>query len=193
MNKQKLATAGCIVLSIVFSLSIVLFTHFKAFLPHVNNIYEKILYYPEDLYVEYEKEAVRMIAKQEYTSDKYPVKTDFNIENGKIILTMKIGNYDEHYQHSTYMTVTVKNLGTDEQETIFERNKKSAEDAYNRAENYKNWMTIYTTVFVLIFIIITVFFIQSSIKKHFRRVFITMLFIIAFMAIIDTIYILATL
>lgn len=73
MNKQKLATAGCIVLSIVFSLSFGLFIHFQVFLPGANNVYEKTLYYSEDLYEEYYKEAVRMIDNKEY-SCKYPVK-----------------------------------------------------------------------------------------------------------------------
>lgn len=183
MNKQKLITAGCIVLSIVFSLSVGLFIHFKAFLPGVNNVYEKTLYYSEDLYEEYYKEAVRMIANKEY-SCKYPVKTTIYSENDRTTLIIEIGDYDDGYRYSDYMTATVKNLGTDEQEMAFERSRKSAEEAYELAENYRNMMNIFTVCFVLMLIAFTAYLVINSIKRHYFKVFAPMIVISACVVIV---------
>ena len=90
MNRQKLATIGCIILPIVFSVSFGLFIHFKAFMPTVSDNYEKTLYYPEALYKEYQKEAEGMIARHEYTC-QYPAQTKFYSEDSQITLVIEIG------------------------------------------------------------------------------------------------------
>ena len=136
MNRQKLATIGCIILSIVFSVSFGLFIHFKAFMPTVSDNYEKTLYYPEALYKEYQKEAEGMIARHEYTC-QYPAQTTFYSEDSRTTLVIEIGEYDERKVYSDYITATVKNFGTNEQEVTFERSRKSAEEAYENAERYR--------------------------------------------------------
>lgn len=122
MNRQKLATIGCIILSIVFSVSFGLFIHFKAFMPTVSDVYEKSLYYPEDLYKEYQEEAERMIVSHEYTC-QYPAKTTIYSENGRTTLIIEVGDYDEGFRYSNCVTATVKNFGTNEQEVTFERSR----------------------------------------------------------------------
>lgn len=183
MNKQKLATASCIVLSIVFSLSLGLLIHFKAFSPTVYDVYEKKLYYPEDLYEEYQKEAEEMIARHEYTC-QYPTKTTFYFENSRTTLVIQIGEYDKGFAYSNYITATVKNFGTNEQEVTFERSRRNAEEAYEEAEKYKNTMSIFTAIFVLILVIFTVYLIVNSIKKRYRKVLIPMIFIVACIAMV---------
>ena len=183
MNRQKLATIGCIILSIVFSVSFGLFIHFKAFMPNVSNVYEKLLYYPEDLYKEYQEEAERMIASHEYTC-QYPVKTAIYSENGRTTLIIEVGQYDEGLRHSNYLTATVKNFETNEQEVTFERSRKSAEDAYESAERYRTLMSIFTLVFILILIVFTAYLIKNSLKRLYRKVLTPILLIVAGIVII---------
>ena len=137
MNRQKLATIGCIILSIVFSVSFGLFIHFKAFMPTVSNVYEKSLYYSED---------------------------------GRTNLIIEVGDYDEGFRYSNYVTATVKNFGTNEQEVTFERSRKSAEEAYENAERYRTLMGIFTLVFIFILIIFTAYLIKNSIKRRYSKV-----------------------
>lgn len=183
MSRQKLATAGCIVLSIVFTLLLGLFIHFKAFYPGVSSVYEKCLYYPEDLYEEYKKEAERMIVRHEYTC-QYPAKTTFESEDNRTTLVIQIGEYDKGFIYCNYITATVKNFGTNEQEVTFERSRKSAEDAYEDAERYRTTMSIFTLVFIGILIIFTAYLIKNSIKRCYRKVFTPMLFIVGTIAMI---------
>ena len=178
MNRQKLATIGCIILSIVFSVLLGLFIHFKVFLPTVLEVYEKTLDYPEALFEEYQKEAEGMIARHEYTC-QYPTKTTFYSEDGHTTLVIKIGEYDDGKVYSNYITATIKNFGTDEQEVTFERSRKSVEEAYEGAENYRNGMRILTTIFVLILVAFTVYLIKNSMKRCYSEVFTPMLFIVA--------------
>ncbi|MDE5830596.1 MAG: hypothetical protein K2H53_02735 [Clostridia bacterium] len=182
MNRQKLATIGCIILSIVFSVLLGLFIHFKAFLPTVLEVYEKSLYYPEALYEEYQKEAEGMIDRHEYTC-KYPAKTTFYSEDGRTTLVIEIGEYDKGFSYSNYITATIKNFGTNEQEVTFERSRKSAEEAYEGAENYRNGMRILTAIFVLILVAFTVYLIKNSIKRRYSKVFTPMLFIVALIVV----------
>lgn len=169
MNRQKLATIGCIILSIVFSVSFGLFIHFKAFMPTVSANYEKTLHYPEALYKEYQKEAEGMIARHEYTC-QYPAQTTFYSEDSRTTLVIEIGEYDEGKIYSDYITATVKNFGTNEQEVTFERSRKSAEEAYESAERYRTLMGIFTLVFIFILIIFTAYLIKNSIKRCYSKV-----------------------
>lgn len=182
MNRQKLVTIGCIMLSIAFSVSLGLFIHFKVFIPNVSNVYEKTLYYPEDLYKEYQKEAERMISSHEYTC-QYPVETTTYSENGRITLVIEIGEYDEDFIYSNYLTATVKNFGTNEQEITFERSRKSAEEVYESAERYRTLMCMFTLVRIFILIIFTAYLIKNSIKRHYLKVLIPILLIVAFFCI----------
>ena len=184
MNKQKLATASCIVLSIVFSLSLGLLIYFKAVSPTVYDVYEKILYYPEDLYEEYQKVAEGMIARHEYTC-QYHAKTTVYSENSRTTLVIQIGEYDKESVYSNYITATVKNFGTNEQEVTFERSRRNAEEAYEDAEKYRNTMSIVTAIVVLILVIFTaVYLIVNSIMKRYRKVLIPIIFIVACIAMI---------
>lgn len=188
MNRQKLATIGCIILSIVFSVSIGLFIHFKLYMPTVSDVYEKSLYYPEDLYKEYQEEAEKMIFNHEYTC-QYPVKTTFYSKNGRTTLIIKVGEYNEGDKGSGrahYLTATVKNFGTNEQEITFERNIKSAEDAYKIAERYRILTSIFTLVFIGILIIFTADLIKKSIKGLYKKVLIYMLYILVCIVMINT-------
>ena len=186
MNWQKLATIGCIILSIVFSVSLGLFIHFKVFMPIVSNVYEQALYYPETLYTKYQEEAERMIARHEYTC-KYPSKTTFYSENGRTTLIIKIGEYEDVFIYSNYLTATVKNFGTNNQEVTFERSIKSAEEAYESAERYRTSMSNNTLVFIFILIIITTYLIRSSIKRRYSNVLTVILIIVALTAIMISI------
>ena len=85
------------------------FIHFKAFMPTVSNVYEKSLYYSEDLYKEYHEEAERMIVSHEYTC-QYPAKTTIYSENGRTTLIIEVGDYDEGFRYSNCVTATVKKL-----------------------------------------------------------------------------------
>lgn len=178
MNRQKLATIGCIILSIAFSVSFGLFIHFKAFMPTVSDVYEETLYYPEALYEEYQKEAEGMLARHEYTCH-YPAQTTFYSEDGRTTLVIEIGEYDEGKVYSDYITATVKNFGTNEQEVTFERSRKSAEEAYKRAENYRNGIRILTAIFVIILVVFTVYLVINSIKRRYSKVLTPILFIVA--------------
>ncbi len=178
MNRQKLATIGCFILSIVFSVSFGLFIHFKVFMPTVSDVYEKTLYYPEALYEEYKEETEGMLARHEYTC-QYPAKTTFYSEDGRTTLVIEIGEYDEGKVYSDYITATVKNFGTDEQEVTFERSRKSAEEAYKGAENYRNGMRILTAIFVIILVVFTVYLIINSIKRRYSKVFYPISLIVA--------------
>ncbi len=183
MNRQKLATIGCIILSIVFSVLLGIFIHFKAFMPKVSNVYEKLLYYSEDLYKEYQEEAERIIVSHEYTC-QYPVKTTIYSKNGRTTLIIEVGQYDEGLGYSDYLTATVKNFETNEQEVTFKRNRKSAEDAYESAERYRTLMGTFTLVFIFILIIFTAYLIINSLKGLYRRVLTPILFIVVDIVII---------
>lgn len=188
MNRQKLATVGCIVLSVVFSLSFGLFIHFNVFLPIVSDVYEKVLYYPEDLYKEYQEEAESMIARHEYTC-QYPAKTTFySADNRTTLVVIKIGEYYEGYDYSNYITATVKNFGTNEQNVTFERSRKNAEEAYNEAEEFRNTMSTLTAIFVFILVIFTVYLIANSIQRHYGKVFYPMIVIAMIIAIIHFLF-----
>lgn len=179
MNRQKLATIVCIILSITFSMLLGFLIHFKAFLPLTSYAYERILYYPKTLYEEYQKEAERMIDMNEYTS-QYPTKTTFYLENDRTTLVIEIGEYGGIPYD--YITATVKNFGTNEQEITFERNRKSSEEAFEQAERYKTVMNILTLVFIIILIIFTEYLIKNSIKRRYSRVIglmISIVFVIA--------------
>ncbi len=178
MKRQKLATIGCIILSIVFSVSFGLFVHFKLFMPTVSNSYEKLLYYPEDFYKKYQEEAERMIVRQEYTC-QYPAKTTSYSENGRTtLIIVEVGDYDEVFEYSNCVTATAKNFVTNEQEVTFERSRKSAEEAYKSAEKYRNLMGIFTLVFIFILIIFTAYLIKNSIKRRYRNVLYAILLIV---------------
>lgn len=183
MNRQKLATISCIVLSIVFVASLGLFLLFKVFLPGVTYTYEKLLYYPENLYKEYQEEAERMIVSHEYTS-QYPARSTICSENGQSTLLIEVGEYDKHFKYSNYVTATVKNFGTDEQEVIFERSRKSAEEAYKSAGRYRVWMSILALVFVVVLIIFTEYLIKNSIRRLYVRVFYPISLIVACIVIL---------
>lgn len=183
MSRQKLSTIGCIVLSVIFSVSLGFFIHFKVFMPTVSNVYEKLLYYPEALYEEYQEEAEKIIAKHEYTC-QYPVKTTFYSENGRKTLVIEIGEYNKGYIYSNYITVTVKNFGTNEQEVTFERSRKSAKEAYESAERYRTLTSIFTSVFIFILVMFTAYLIKNSIRRRYSRVLIPILFIVILIAII---------
>ena len=177
MNREKLISISCIILSIAFSLSLGLFIHFKLFLPCVSNVYEKIVYYPEDLYKDYQKEAEGMITRHEYTC-QYPTEVTYYSKDGQTTLVIKIGEYNEGKIYSNYIIAIVKNFGTNEQEVTFERSRKNAEDAYIGAENYRRDMYILTAIFVLILVIFTGNFIRNSIVRCYRRVFTPMIIIV---------------
>lgn len=179
MNRQKIATFGCIVLSIAFSLSLGLFIHFRI----TSTVYEKTLDYSETLYKEYQEEAERMIAKHEY-SCQYPTKTTFYSKNGQTTLVIEIGEYDKGFNYSDYITATVKNFGTAEQKVTFERSRKSAEEAYESARNYRNSMYIFVAILILILIVFTIYLINNSIKKCYRKVFIPIIYIIFLIVVI---------
>lgn len=147
-------------------------------MPEVSDVYEKLLYYPEDLYKEYQEEAERMIVSHEYTC-QYPVTITTYSENGRITLILKVGQYDEGYGYSDYVTATVKNFETNEQEVTFERSRKSAEDAYESAEKYRTLMGILTLVFIFILIIFTAYLIKNSLKGLYRKVLTRILLIVA--------------
>lgn len=183
MNRQKVATIGSIILSLVFSLSFGLFILFKVLLPTGSEVYEKLLYYPETLYEEYQKEVEKMIDRNEYTC-QYPVEPTFCIEDGSVVLVIKIGEYDEGSGYSNYITATVKNFGKNEQEVTFERSRKSAEEAYEEAENYRNFTGIFNAIFVLILVIFTVYLIKNSIKRCYYKVFMPMICIVALIVLI---------
>lgn len=169
MNRQKLATIACIILSIVFSVSFGLFIHFKVLMPISSDVYENLLYYPEDLYKEYEEEAERMLLNHEYTC-QYPAQITTYHENGHTTLIIKIGDYDRVSTYSNYVTVTAKNSETNEQEITFERSRKSAEEAYESAERYRTFTSILTLAFIVILIIFTAYLIKKSIKRHYTSV-----------------------
>lgn len=170
MNKQKLATVACIVVSVLFTVVFGLYIHFIAFQPLVQEVYEKTIDYPEDLYKEYIKEAEEMIARQEYTS-QYPMEANFYLKNNRTTLILKIGEYDEGDRYSDYVIVTVENYGTKEQETIIERSRRSAEEAYEDAVKYKEEMNIFTIVFVVILVLFTVYLVKFSLKRCYIAVF----------------------
>lgn len=174
MNKQKLATISCIVLLIVFTLLFGLFILFKVFYPVVSSVYEKCLYYPEDLYEEYKKEAERMIVRHEYTC-QYPAKTTFEPGDNRTTLVIQIGEYDKGFSYCNYITATVKNFGTNEQEVTFERSRKSAEEALKDAEEYKTKRNRAIGVFVVILIIFTGHLIKRVIEKRYFPAFITII------------------
>ena len=186
MNRQKLVTIGCIMLSIVFSVSFGLFIYFKGLMPIVSNVYEKALYYPEDLYKEYQEEAERMIVSHEYTC-QYPAKTTIYSENGRATLIIKVGDYDEGFVYSNCVTATVKNFGTNEQEVTFERSRKSAEEAYESAERYRTCMSIFELVFIFIIIVFTAYLIKNSINRCYSRIFYPITFIVLCTVMIITI------
>lgn len=186
MNRQKLVTIGCIMLSIVFSVSFGLFIYFKGLMPIVSNVYEKALYYPEDLYKEYQEEAERMIVSHEYTC-QYPAKTTIYSENGRATLIIKVGDYDEGFIYSNCVTATVKNFGTNEQEVTFERSRKSAEEAYESAERYRTCMSIFELVFIFILIVFTAYLIKNSIKRYYSRIFYPITLIVVCTVMIITI------
>lgn len=184
MNRQKLATICCIVLSIAFSLSFGLVIHFKVFLPYADNYYEEMLHYPEALYEEYKEEAERMIATHEYSS-KYHAKTILYSENNQITaLVIEIGEYDKKPDYSNYITATVKNFGTSEQEVTFKRSIKSAKRAIEMAKRFRIVVNIGTGIFIVILFIFTVWLIKSSIKKEYSKVLISILCVLAGTAII---------
>lgn len=183
MNRQKLATGACIILSIVFSLSLGIFGYFKLLLPTKSEVYAKTLDYPENLYKEYQKAAEEMIDSHEYTC-KYPTQSETYIEDGYVTLILKIGEYDEGKGYSNYVTATVKKLGTNEQEVTFERSRKSVEEACEQAEKYKIFMNIFYTVLGFILIIFTLYLIVNSIKKHYSRVLIPIIYIVALIVIL---------
>ena len=144
MNKQKLATIGCILLVIACSLSFGFCVCSRVLLPLQCEVCERALYYPEALYGEYQKEAERMIAEGEYA---YP----------------------------NYITATVKNFRTNEQETSFKRSRESAEEALKDAEEYKTTMNRTIGVFVVILIIFTGYLIKRVIEKRYLPAFITII------------------
>lgn len=152
-------------------------------MPNVSNVYEKFLYYPEDLYKEYQEEAERIIVSNEYTC-QYPVKTTIYSKNGQTTLIIEVGQYDEGFGYSNYVTATVKNFETNEQEVTFERSRKSAEDAYESAERYRTLMGIFTLVFIFILIIFTAYLIKNSLKGLYRKVLTRILLIVAGIVII---------
>jgi len=78
MNRQKLTPLIFVIVSMVFSVSVGLFIHFAVFTPAISNMRERLSYYPETLYQEYQEEAERMIIKHEYTC-QYPVKKQISI------------------------------------------------------------------------------------------------------------------
>ena len=171
MNRQKLATIACIILSIVFSVSFGLFIHFKVLMPISSDVYENLLYYPEDLYKEYEEEAERMLLNHEYTC-QYPAQITTYHENGHTTLIIKIGDYDRVSTYSNYVTVTAKNSETNEQEITFERSRKSAEEAYESSERDRTLMEFFAVVFIYYVLIIffTAYLINNSIKRRYSRV-----------------------
>lgn len=186
MNRQKLVTIGCIMLSIVFSVSFGLFIHFKGLMPTVSNVYEKALYYPEDLYKEYQEEAERMIVSHEYTC-QYPAQTSIYSENGRTTLIIEVGDYDEGFEYPNCVTAIVKNFGTNEQEVTFERSRKSAEEAYESAERYRTCMSIFELVFIFILIVFTAYLIKNSIKRYYSRIFYPITLIVVCTVMIITI------
>ena len=141
MNKQKIVSFVSITLSVIFMVSFALFFHFKAIMPKVNSVYETLRYYPETLYEEYEAEAEKMIANNEYSS-QYPAETTFYSEDGRTTLILKIGDYNDTHRYSNYLTATVKNFGTNEQEISFERSRQSAEEAQKSAKTYKIFLNV---------------------------------------------------
>lgn len=180
MKHQRLATVCCIILSLTFSLSLGLFIHFKEFLPMVSDVYQKLLYYPEILYEEYQSEAERIIAKRDFSSCRYPLQITICPEDGTLVL--KIGEYNEGKGYSNYITATVKNFKKNE-EITFERSRKSARDAYESAMRYKDSANISTTIFIFILTIFTVYLIRNSVKRHYCKVLISILIIIVLIAI----------
>lgn len=174
MNKQKLATIGCILLVIACSLSFGICACFRVLLPFQCEIYERALYYPKALYDEYQKEAERMIAEGDYTS-QYHAKTTIYSENGRATLVIEIGKYYEGDRYLNYLTATVKNFRTNEQETSFKRSRESAEEALKDAEEYKTTMNRTIGVFVVILIIFTGYLIKRVIEKRYLPAFITII------------------
>lgn len=177
MKRKYLATISCIILAVAFYVSIGLFLYDKV----VQDSYEQMLYYPEDLYKEYQKEVQRMIDSADFVSE-YKVDTHSFCENGRITWVIKIGDYDKSEDYANFLTATVKNFGTNEQEVTFERSRKSAEEAYEQAEMYKKIMPKYLVILVLIAIAYSV---VNAITSHYKRVIMPILFIFAIIAVIS--------
>ena len=174
MNKQKLATIGCILLVIACSLSFGFCVCSRVLLPLQCEVCERALYYPEALYGEYQKEAERTIAEGDYTS-QYHSETTIYSENSRTTWVIKIGDYDSKYAYPNYITATVKNFRTNEQETSFKRSRESAEEALKDAEEYKTTMNRTIGVFVVILIIFTGYLIKRVIEKRYLPAFITII------------------
>lgn len=177
MNRQKLATIGCIALSVLFSLSLGYLLFSKVLLPLSTNVYENLLDYPEDLYVEYEKEAERIINEKDLMC-KYYMELNTYCRNNRITLIMKIGDEDRSKIWSNYITATVENFGTNEQKATFKRSIESAQEAYEQAENYRNRIKIINIILGVVLVIFTAHLIISSIKRKYRAVFFPMICII---------------
>lgn len=176
--QKKLKSIFCVVLSIVFSIALACFWYFEVHFPVVSSVYEGIANYQEDVYEKYEQEIERMIACKEYISE-YPMQATANIENGQITLSIEIGDYESGNSWADYVTATIKNYGTDEQEVTMERNRKSAEEEHKRAENYLKHMHIMWRIFLVIFVIFAWNLIKNSIKGKYKKVLLIILTITA--------------
>lgn len=174
MNKQKLATIGCILLVISCSLSFGICICSRVLLPTRCEVYERALYYPETLYGEYQKEAERMIAEGDYTC-QYHAETTIYSENGRTTWVIKIGEYDSRYEYPNYIVATVKNFRTNEQETSFKRSRESAEKAVEEAEEYKTIMNRTIGVFVVMLIGFTVLLIKRVMEKRYLPAVVTII------------------
>lgn len=136
--------------------------------------YEAALYYPEDLYEEYEKAAKEMIRKNKYDL-QYFKYGNLYIEDGYVTLTLEVGEKGK----KDYIIATVKKYGTNGQSATFKRSRKSAEEAEKDAKSYKTRMRILIPFLGLILFAFTAFLITSSIKKHYWQVIIPIAVIVA--------------
>ncbi len=186
MKREKWLTNFCIVLSIVFSLSVGIYVHFKWFMPRVNSIYERDAYYSEELYEDYQKEADAMIEKNEF-SCKYPTQVLVYPEGNQTTLVLQVGDYANAHRYADYLTVTVKNFGTDNQEITYERSRKGAQEAYQSAKKYKSTANIITLAFAFTLIIFTFYLIINAIKKEYRMVFAPMFIILGGIIVIGAV------
>lgn len=180
--QKKLKSIFFVVLSIVFSIVLACFWYFEVHSAILSSVYERIVNYPEDVYEKYEQEIERMIACKEYISE-YPMQATASIENGRITLSIEIGDYESGNDWADYVTATIKNYGTDEQEVTTERNRKSVEEEHKRAEHYLKQMRVMWRIFLAIFVYLAFCLIKNSIKGRYKNVLYTMLFIIALVVV----------
>lgn len=157
MSKRKYAIISILCYIAMFLVVFSVFYWMKTAI--IDNTYPRILHYSEELYEDYQEEAENLIAKGEFVG-KYPYEVVPDPENNRAILTIKSED-----DYKDYMTVTITNYGTNEQEVIFEKSRESAQEAYKQAERYKNNInTLFTAIILACAICIAILIIRAIMK-----------------------------